>query len=153
MNENFLFQLSKELEYSKSGEFVKTATIEFTPPNMSVLNETNAFSQLLMGSLMSAGKLAPDWIVNKSGEEKEAKEIKAPSGDEIRMMIFASQDIEVNLLCLAFKKIACKCGKLDEQTKIKNSHFDKMKMDDFLDMMCGYAANFTFPSLLKDGEG
>ena len=54
LEEDYIYQLEKTIEYSKDGEFVKTGEIRFRPPDMSVFDESTDFEQIMMGSIMSA---------------------------------------------------------------------------------------------------
>ncbi len=105
------------------------------------------------GALISAGKVA------SSGREKadleEDKDALSrlkdniPSADEIKMLLFISQDVKVRDIAKVFKKLACKTAKLDGEEKMKDSYFARMSRNDFIRMICEYASFFTFPSLLR----
>lgn len=148
MEKNFIFNLSKNLKYSKDGNFQETASIEFTPPNMDTFDETTEFEQLLMGAMMSASNASNEKPKSKKDEDED-EAMKIPTMSEIRMLIFVSQGVKVKAIAEVFKKIALSSAKLDEKQKMLNSHFNAMEKTDFIDMMCGYASFFTFPSLLR----
>ena len=148
MQEQYVYQLKSLLEYTKKGEFVETGSIIFDPPNMSVNDEVTDFEQILMGSIISVSKNG----LHKNDESEEvdrSEPMKAPTATEIRMLLFSSQDIRVNDVFKSFKRLAMKTAKLDDETKIYETSFDKMDRSDFIDMLCGYASFFTFPSLLR----
>ncbi len=146
MEENYIYQLENTIEYSKGGEFVKTGEIEFRPPDISVFDESSDFEQIIMGSIMSAAKSS-----KMSDEIDEDKKMEIPTPYEIRMLLFVSQEIKVKDIATIFKKLVCKTATFDGETKLKMDHFKKFSKDDFLNMMCGYANFFSFPSLLKGG--
>ena len=147
MEDNYIYNLKKNFKYSKKGDFLETGSIEFTPPDMDCFNESSDFEQIIMGSIVSAGKSSD--IKPDDEEEKTIKDMKPPTASEIRMMLYVSQEIKVVDVANAFKRLAIKTAKFDETTKLKNDHFNKLSKDDFMDMMCGYASFFTFPSLLR----
>lgn len=146
MEENFTYNLKKLLKYTPkgSGDFSETGAIEFTPPSMAVFDEAADFEQIIMSSMMSAAKLGD---VEEKKEEGGGK-MEIPTPGELRVAIHAGT-VPVKKIAELFRKLAYKTGYLDENTLIKKSHFQKMDRDDFLDMMCGYASFFTFPSLLR----
>jgi len=144
MDENYLFQLKTPLEYSVDGKFEQTSTIVFSPPTMSVLKESTEFEQLLMGAMMGLAEFSKDLDIDKEGGPDSA-----PSLSEIRTIIFASQKIKVIDIASAFKKLAEKTAKLDSKTFIKADLMNRMDMNEFIDMLCGYASNFSFPSLFN----
>ncbi len=156
MEENFLYNLKEPLEYTPKGKgnFEKTATVEFTPPNMKCFNEVSDFEQLFMGSLVSAGNLSKAGNIAETPEEEKSalQNLKdnVPKARDIRMMITMSQEIKITSLFGAFKRLACKCAKLDNITPIKIAHFEKLEYNDALNMLCEYASFFTFPSLLVE---
>lgn len=147
MEKNFIFNLSKKLKYSKDGDFQETASIEFTPPNMDTFDETTEFEQILMGAMMSASNASNE--KPKKDKDAEDEAMKIPTMSEIRMLIFVSQGVKVKAIAEVFKKIALSSAKLDEKQKMLDTHFNAMEKTDFIDMMCGYASFFTFPSLLR----
>ena len=56
LEENYIFKLKENLQYSVKGDFTETGSIEFEPPGMNCFNESSKFEQLIMGSIVSAGK-------------------------------------------------------------------------------------------------
>jgi hypothetical protein len=148
-NESYVYDLTKKLEYSKDGDFVETGSIIFDPPSMLVFDEASDFEQIIMGAMISASKAS-----GKQPDEEDEDQIKSlsqmeiPSASEIKVILNVSQDIKIRDIAKVFRKLAKKTGKLDNNIKLKDSHFDKMTRDDFMNMLCGYASFFTFPSLL-----
>lgn len=145
MEKSFLFQLSNTLEYSKDGGFAETATLEFLPPSMDSLDESTEFDQLVMGAMMSAGKLAP---INRDADPN--KKTENPSASDIKVILFASQDVKFKNVASSFKILSQKVAKLDDKTFMKKDLFNRVDLEDFKNMISEYAANFTFPSLLKE---
>ncbi len=154
-----IFDLSKVLSISNKGDFQDTGTIEVTPPNMDHFNAITDFEQLFMGSVVSAGNLFKDdkdkniEVEEEKEEEKSALEKlknNTPSASDIRMLITISQEIKIKDLFQAFKKVVFKTAfvDIDAKLKLKETHFDKMGIDDSLRFLCEYASFFTFPSLL-----
>jgi len=142
--DTFLFQLSKELQYSKAGDFENTATIELMAPGMAEFDEAARFEQLVMGAFLSAGKYA------QGNEKQEDGPTSTPKKEEIKMLLLAAQDVSLVDTAEAFKSLACKVASLDDSgSMMKKAHFDKMTRNDFIDMLCEYVAVFTFPSLFN----
>jgi hypothetical protein len=155
MEDNFVFNLTELLKYTPKGkgDFEETGTIEFEPPSMKVFDESTDFEQIILKSMMTASKLQKS--EKKEDEEDETPtslaDMKVPSLAEMRIVLHAG-DVSIREIAKKFKFLAVKTGYLDEKTRLKNSHFDKMEKKDFMDMMCGYACFFTFPSLLRGEE-
>lgn len=147
MEKSIFYQLSEEFEYGSGGDFIKTATIELLPPNMGCFKESKKFDQLITGAMLSAGKLSPS--LDKKEDDAD-NENKLPKASDLKLIIHASQDISVVEISEAFKILAEKVCKLDKDTFIIKDDFDDMEIDDFMNLICEYAANFTFPSLLKE---
>ena len=143
MEEQYTFALGALLKYTVKGDFVETGAIIFDPPSMDSFNESVDFEQLIMKSMMSAAKNS-----DSEGESEEGAEMKIPTASEMRLVLHTGT-VSIREIARAFRKLACKTGWLDEKTRIKDSHFDKLSKNDFMDMMCGYASFFTFPSLLR----
>jgi len=146
--EVFEFQLSTVLEYTKKGTKTETATISMRAPCMPEFNEASRFGQIFTQAFVDSQKWAPDKDA-KGKKPKPEDEIKA---SEIRILLFAS-DRNIDEIAKRFRALACRVCTLDEDgSKLKDSHIDKLSISDFTDMMCEYAANFTYPSLFKDME-
>ena len=149
MEENYIYELKSLLEYTPKGEgdFKETGCIEFVPPSMKVFDEASDFEQIMMGVMMSlAGETG---IKADDKDEKNLDDIETPDANAIRSMLFANQKIKFTEVAKKFKALALKTAMLDEKTPIKEVHFKELSLDDFKNMLCGYASFFTFPSLLR----
>ena len=146
------FNLSELLPYSAKGNKAETACIHMRAPRMSEFNEATSFSQIVTQAFMDAQKWTPD---KEQGTPKKDQDMDAGA---VRIMLFAS-DRNINEVSKRFKALAARVCTLDEAdppTPLKESLMDKMEMEDFLNMMCTYVANFTYPSLfnaMEDKEG
>ncbi len=149
MEKNYLYSLRKKLRYTPAGkgDFEETAMVEFKPPSMAVFDESTDFEQIIMRAMLSTAKSAG----SDNPDEPESQTRKAPTPLEIRMVLHTGS-IPIKNIAKLFQKLAYKTGYLDEMTPIKKSHFNKLSKEDFMDMMCGYASFFTFPSLLGGEE-
>jgi hypothetical protein len=139
-NDIFIFQLSKELEYSKSGDFHKTATIEFTPPSMAAFDESVTLGQLVTNAVLDARRFAEE-------STQEQIEQTTPGANEIKIILMASKSVKFTEIANAFKALALKTGTTDGETALTESLLKKISIHDMVGMVCGYVANFTFPSL------
>lgn len=152
MEDNFLYNLKVPLKYStKDKGFAETCTVEFSPPNMNIFDESADFEQLCVGAMMSAAKTIDKTDKSdKSVElEKDEKDEKPPSAEDVKMLLMASKDVKFKDIAKIFKKICVKTAKLDDTIFMKDAHFDKLNIDDFKNMLCGYASFFIFPSLMR----
>jgi hypothetical protein len=143
MEENYIYQLKNILKYSKGSDFGDCASIEFTPPDMSILDETGMLEQLVMGAIVSATKGA-----ERSGTAPVKEEDKIPGPEEIRMLLMSAQDIKIKDISDIFKVIAIKTGKVDEKIFLTNTLINKLDINDYKEMLFGYIGFFIFPSLL-----
>lgn len=140
----YVYQLSEVIKVSKGGEFIDTATIELNAPTMDVFDEAGEFEQLVMRAFMSHA--------DKAQEGAEAPEtIKSPKPAEIKIILMASKDVSISDVSKAFIRLAVKVGYVDKDVPLVDSHFKKMEREDFMNMLCGYVSNFTFPSLFSGG--
>lgn len=154
----YIYPLRKLLKYTKKkneeADFENTGEIIFAPPSMDSFDESSDFKQIIMNAMVSAGRLSPEGKEKSEEEEETEKKVIKPS--EIKAMLFASEleKVSVRKVSRIFKKLAVRTATLDESgTKLKDSHFTKISIPDFEDMLCGYAAFFSLPSLLSSEEG
>jgi len=144
--ETFIYDLNKELQFSKGGDFSTTASLEFTSAGMSAFDEVSEFEQLIAGAFLSSAKAAT--TSGQAPEEAKADEQVSPSASDIKMILVSCQDIKLADIAKSFRRLACKTCTIDNSgTLIKDSHFNKLSREDFMGMLCEYVANFTFPSL------
>ena len=140
MEKALIFKLSSEAEYTKDGDFTKTASLEFAAPSMACFEEASDFQQLVARAFMSAAKA--------SGEVADPNaKAETPTGKEIKIILNASDSVRFTHVAAAFRTLACKVGTFDGVTPMLEDHFAKLDMKDFENMICEYIANFTFPSL------
>ena len=145
--EVFEFQLSVVLEYTKKGTKTETATISMRAPCMPEFNEASRFGQIFTQAFMDSQKWAP-----KDAKGKKPKTEDNIMASEVKILLYAS-DRNIDEIAKRFRALACRVCTLDaDGTKLKDTHIDKLSIGDFTDMMCEYAANFTYPSLFKDME-
>ena len=150
MEDNFIYQLSKTFQYSKEGNFAETASIEFTPPNMECLDESTDFEQLVIGAIVSAGRFANgNQEQPPQKDDKDSKEEEGMSPEVVEKLLYLSQDIKFKDVAKSFRVLAVKTATFDGTTKLINDHFGKFSKEDFISMLCGYAAFFVCPLLLK----
>jgi hypothetical protein len=145
----FIYNLGAPLDYSKGGEFEKTSSLEFRAPGMPEFDEGSDLSQMVMNAFIDAGKHNQQQTDVKTPEDLSDV---TPDADEIKVTLMASQAVKFKDIAKVFRKLAIKVGTCDGTIKMKQSHFDKVSMDDFNGMLCGYIAHFTFPSLFKAGD-
>lgn len=138
----FLFQLSKKLEYSKEGDFHHTATIEIEPPSMTVFKQSSAISQKLMQAVFDAKKYADD-------VQENDKDVSSIDGKAIKMIFMQSKNVlfsDVVELCI---ELFIRAGTYDGKTPLKRVAFNRIDLDDVINLTCGYIANFIWPSLFS----
>ena len=140
----YIFNLSNIVEYSKGGEFHSTATLEFRSPTMDEFELASDLAQLVMRATLDARKFADD--------KQEEVEQDADS-DAIKIILFASESVKFSEVANAFKRLAFKICTFDGKTSLVEGVLNKIDMKDFIELVCGYIANFTFPSLFSsEGE-
>lgn len=137
------FQLSEKLEYSKDGDFFETATIELKPPSMPVFNLTSQLSQDVMKAVLDAREFADESDQNQNEGDIDAATIK--------MLLLSSKRVKFSDVADTCKVLFCKVGTYDGKTPLKMMAFERMKIIDFVQMICEYIANFIWPSLFSGG--
>ena len=146
MDDNvYVYDLAKEIEYSRDGDFVKTAIFEFKAPSMSCFKEASRLSQLVMRALIDAqGAIKQDDSVTQEQLEQTM------DLDAVRMLLFMSKSVDFENVAEVFKDLAIKVGTTDGKTPLTKTLFEKLDIDDFIGVICGYVANFTMPLLLSN---
>lgn len=142
----YIFNLSNTVEYSKDGEFHQTATLEFRAPSMDEFDLASDLSQLVMRATLDARKLALD-----EQDEQVVKDEEA-TPDAVKIILLASKDVKFSEVASIFKKLAFRICTVDGKTLLVESVLKQISLEDFTEVVCGYIANFTFPSLFS-GEG
>jgi hypothetical protein len=140
--ENMIFELSGKIKYSKDGDFLETATLEFPAPTMDTFEECSDLSQLVMNAMMDAAKHAPQQ------EEKEPDVNMKISADEIKAVFFSARDVKFTDIAKCFEKLALKIGTVDGQEKITGKIIKSLGPEDYTRLICEYVANFIVPSLV-----
>jgi hypothetical protein len=146
--ESIDFQLSKNLEYSRGGQFEQTATIVMKAPGPDVFEHICDLSQLVMLAFTDAQKLKSgltDEEIAKAEAEKEDKQIDP---EEIKVILLASTSVKFTHIAQEFKKLAANVCEVAENEKLTPVRFEKIEIDDRINMICTYIANFITPSLL-----
>ncbi len=141
------FQLSEKLEYSSGGDFQQTATIVMSAPNMEVFDQFSSLSQLVMGAFKDAQRTGQP-TDQEIAEAKEKIDEKGMEPEEIKLALFSAHSVKFTEVANEFKRLAVKVCEVAEGIKMEHVLFDRMNIDDFINMVCTYIANFITPSLL-----
>lgn len=139
--ENFIFQLLKEIDVSKAGVFEKTASFEFTAPTMKQFKTSNRLSQLVMRAFMDKADLTPP------DNAPAAKTEEVIDLEAIKMILLSSESVDFNDIADTFMYLATGVGTAMEGVPLHSGIFDKLTPGEVVDMVCGYIAHFTYPSL------
>lgn len=139
----FIYDLSETLEYTKDGDFSKTASLEFVGPSMSCFDLSSQLSQLVMRAMLDAQDFS-EKFKSAQTSQAQAQEI---DGKAVKMILLASKSIAFAEVAEVAKNLFVKVGTYDGKTKLKKVAFDKIMIDDFIEIVCGYIANFIIPSL------
>ena len=140
----YIFNLSNTVEYSKGGDFHQTATLEFRAPGMDEFDLVSDLAQLVMRATLDARQLVPE-------DQEETKDEEA-TPDAVKIILLASKEVKFSEVASLFKKLAFRICTVDGITPLVENVLKKISLEDFTEMVCGYIANFTFPSLFS-GEG
>ena len=145
----FTFELSKVLKFSRKGVHVETASLEFTPPGMAELKQIAFLNSALMHGALSAKAKNAASKEEIETAKKEKEDDSKVGIEEIKLMLFANSDPKFSFdkVGNAFKEIAYTTGTTDGKTAIRSAIFERMELNDFIDLVCEYCANFIFPSL------
>ena len=140
----FIYNLSEKIEYSKAGQFLETASIELIGPNMSVFDLTVELSQLVMRATLDAQDLA-----ERFGDDNRDRSNQDVDSNAIRMILLSSKSVKFSEIADVTKKLFLKVGTFDGEVKLKEAILNRLKIQDYTNMVCGYIANFIFPSLFS----
>lgn len=144
--DTMIFQLSSTLQYSKKGDFVDTATLEFKAPSMNEYDDASDFAQYIMGAIMEQQK-------NTTPEEMEVAMSATAQNDSeldpegLRIVLMAAKNVRFREIAATFKKLSLKVGTCDGETKLTDDLISKMTPADWTRCVCEYAVNFITPSL------
>lgn len=140
----YIYNLSSLLEYTKDGDFAKTATLEFQGPTMAVFKLSSKLSQLMMRAMMDSKR-------DEAGQENKdiTAEEAIASIDEtvVKMVLMRSSSVEFSEVADVAIKLFCQVGTYDGKLKLRETAFNSISVKDFTELVCGYIANFIIPSL------
>lgn len=139
----FIYNLSETLEYTKDGDFSKTATLEFVGPSMSCFDLSSQLSQLVMRAMLDAQDFS-EKFKSAQTSQAQAQEI---DGKAVKMILLASKSVAFAEVAEVAKNLFVKVGTYDGKTKLRMAAFNSISIDDFVEIICGYIANFIIPSL------
>lgn len=154
-NNPYIFNLSSVVEYSKGGDFHKTATLELYGPTMPVFELSSAISQMVMRAVLDARSLSeevkPEQLKEESEVDKNIDEVMDVTA--MKVILLSSKNVKFSDLAMACKKLFVKVGTFDGEVKLKTAVLDKISVDDYTRLVCEYVVNFIFPSLFSSPEG
>lgn len=147
--EPLIFNLTELVEYSKKGDFHKTATFELNGPGMDVFDLTSELSQLVMRALMDAQEYSERLVSNETPPDSSPE----MSADAIKVILLSSKNVKFSSIADVCRKLFVRVGTYDGEVKLKDSVFCKLSISDFTRLVCSYIANFIFPSLFSSTVG
>lgn len=142
------FQLKETLKYSHKGDFEETATIMMNAPTPEVFDQVCDLSQLVMTAFTDAQKLRGNPSADEITEAKEKIDDGGMEAEEIKVILFASQSVKFTQIADEFNVLADKVCEVNKGIKLTPVIIAKMGIDDRINMICTYIANFIAPSLL-----
>lgn len=142
--ETLIYKLKKGIKYSTQGKFKETATLEVKPPTIKEMEPAVRLSQLVTNAMFDARKLMPE---GQGVDVENPDQQQMPTAKELKLILFASDNVDFNKIFDAFKEIALTSGTFDGKEPLKETAFDKIGMEDSILFACEYIANFIFPSL------
>lgn len=140
----FIYDLSEKIEYSKDGQFKTTAIIELAGPNMSVFDLATELSQLVMRATLDAQDLS-----ERFKNEASSSSSKDVDANAIKMILMSSKSVKFSEIANVSKKLFLKIGTFDGETTLKEAVLNRINIEDYTNLICGYIANFIFPSLFS----
>lgn len=140
----FIYNLSSTIEFTKDGDFSKTATIELSGPSMSVFDISSQLSQLVMRAMLDAQSLQDRFKDTEVSAEQAAASVDDKA---VKMILMASKSVSFAEVAEVTKKLFVKVGTYDGKTPLRDTVFRSISINDFTEMICGYIANFIIPSL------
>lgn len=148
-NNPYIFNLSDVVEYTKAGDFHKTATFELLGPTMSVFDLSSAISQMVVRAVLDARTLTDGANTeplndNNSNDSEGGMDIEA-----MKVILLSSKSVNFSDLASLCRKLFLKVGTFDGEVKLKGAVLDKMSVDDYTRLICEYIVNFIFPSLFS----
>lgn len=140
----YIYNLSNTVEYTKDGDFAKTATIELHGPTMAVFDLSSQLSQLVMRAMLDAQDLKDKFNSDEVSVEQAAASIDDKA---VKMILLASKSVKFSDVADICKKLFVKVGTYDGKLSLRDAAFRNISISDFTEMICGYIANFIIPSL------
>jgi hypothetical protein len=144
----FIFNLSEELEYSKSGNFVKTASLELRAPGMNEYDESMDFAQGILAAIMEVGRNQNFSEEDLEKARKKSDTEKSMTADEIIPVLLASRNVKFKDTATYFKKLLVLVCTTDGIVYLTSDLINKLNPQDFTKLLGEYAANFIVPSLI-----
>jgi hypothetical protein len=150
--DRLFFNLTSPIEYSKGGDIVQTATLEFPAPSMDIYDDVTDLAQYVASAVVEARRFAKDIekedikeaVLKIDTEEKGKKLLDA---DAMKMILMTAKEVKFKDLSAVFKRIAYKVGTCDGTVKITDNILKKLSTEDYTLLICEYVVNFIVPSL------
>jgi hypothetical protein len=138
-----LFNLSKELQYSKKGNFETTAQLEIDAPCFMNLKQSNVLAQCFARALFASRQHMQDGDVDQADQNAEL------GANEVKLLLLGSSE-DFSTVVDAFTDLCCVSCTLDHERSVYllRDHFKKMEYNDILNCIFEYIAAFTAPSVL-----
>lgn len=145
-NKTLIFKLSKVIEYSKEGDFHKTATIELSAPGMPVYDLSVELSQQVMRALLDAREFKDNFSGETSSTDMDQLDANA-----MKVILMASKNTKFSDISKICHSLFLQVGTYDGKTPLKETVYNMISVNDYTMMVCEYCANFIFPSLFPEG--
>lgn len=145
-----IFKLSKTIEFSRDGDFVKTATINFSEPTIEAYEESMELTEKITLAIFDASTIAAANVDTEKMKKDDAKKDDATSNMDmkaLRMMILASNRVKWLDIVDICKRLFSKVGTYEGKTPLNDSLFRNVNPNDITEMIFFYIENFIKPSL------
>lgn len=149
-NNPYVYMLSQKLEYSRDGDFFSTGQLEFKTPSFSDYKLSYKLSQLVMGALLDMTKHS-DTLKNLDTKDKNKKTEDNMDSNTIKMMLMSSSIVDFSEIVDVCFELFSSVGTFDGKTSIKPAVLQRLPLEVITDIVCGYIANFIYPSLFSEG--
>jgi len=140
-----VFDLSNEIEFSKGGDFERTASITIEGPTFLTMDHVQKIEHFITSAFLKVGQenktKAEEANTNPEDSKLDAKSI---------MFMLTSAGIDHKALKDSFVTMCSHCATLDADQKVKMqvSHFSQMGYQDIKRFIGEYIENFIIPSVL-----
>lgn len=146
--EPYIFELSETIEFTRDGDFSKTASFILGGPTSAEFALSTKISQYVTQATLDAQRYKTAFAdTGQAAAAPTTKNDAAESPDSIKLILFSSKNVAFADIAEACKALFIKRGTFDGKTPLNAAAFNKISVNDFTDMICGYIANFIFPSL------